>query len=111
MSDYTLTADATIMCPHGGTISAVPSSTNVTAGAAVLVQSDTFTVSGCPFTLPPSGTPNPCTQVRWVVADLRCTAGGAATLSRSSTGMCIGANGAPQGTATIVSTQPRAKST
>jgi hypothetical protein len=110
MSDYTLTADATIMCPHGGTITAVPSSTNVTAGGAVLVQSDTFIVAGCPFTLP-GGVYNPCTQVQWVVANLRCTVDGTPTLSRSSTGMCIGANGAPQGTVSVISTQARAKST
>ncbi len=110
MAGFTLTASASLLCPHGGQVQAVPSTTDVLATAPVLVQTDTTLVAGCAFTLP-SGTPNPCVQVQWVVADSRCTARGTPTLSQGSTGLCIGANGAPQGTVLIASTQTRAEST
>jgi hypothetical protein len=69
--------------------------------------SDTFTIAGCPFTLP-SGTPHPCMTVQWVKSTLRCKAAGDFALAQDSIGMCLAADQAPQGTVLIQSTQPRA---
>ena len=45
-----LTQSSTMMCPHGGTVTAIPGNTRVqAAGAPVLRTSDTFIIVGCPF--------------------------------------------------------------
>ena len=107
MSGQALTAATTMQCPHGGQVQAVPSNTRAKGDGYLLTQADTFTVTGCAFTIPP-GTPSPCVLVQWAVADTRVKAG-LATLSQSDTGMCIGALGAPQGTVIVVNTQTRIK--
>lgn len=108
MSGFMIDAGATLLCPHGGTVSIVPGNVNVTAGAPVTVQTDTMIVAGCPFA--PGGVASPCVQVQWVVADTRVTVGGVPTLSQGSTGLCLAATGAPQGTVTVASTQTRTQS-
>lgn len=109
MSGSMIDSGATLLCPHGGTVNIVASNANVTLGAPVAVQTDTMIISGCPFTLP-GGAPSPCVQVQWVVADTRVTVGGVPTLSQGSTGLCIAATGAPQGTVIVAATQTRAQS-
>jgi hypothetical protein len=102
MGDY-LTAASTLACPHGGTVSPVPGTTNPTvAGSAILTSADSFPIAGCPF--PPSGTPHPCVQVRWVAPALRATAG-ASALTTDSVGLCIAADDAVQGSVLIQSSQ------
>jgi hypothetical protein len=101
-----LTANSTLMCPHGGQVSAVPSDTRVTfGGAPIVLQSDTFIVAGCPFFIGPS--PHPCLQVQWIVAATRSTANGTAPLTTSSVGLCVAGDRAPQGPVQIVVTQPQ----
>jgi hypothetical protein len=73
---------------------ASPGSQKVTAGAPVVVATDTFVVAGCGFA-PVS--PHPCTTVQWVLTDQRSQIGGAATLSTDSVGLCKAADGAVQG--------------
>jgi hypothetical protein len=106
MPGYALTTASTLMCPHGGTVTATTTNTRVKAGAPVLTQADTFLIAGCPFTLP-SGTPSPCTTVQWVTADVR-TKVGAPTLSQSSAGLCLSPANVPQGPVSIVATQTQA---
>jgi hypothetical protein len=102
-----LTTASVLMCPHGGTVSAVTSNTRANAGGAPLVRvSDTFIIAGCPFTLP-GPVPSPCVSVQWVSPDARSQAGGAFTLSEASVGLCLAATQAPQGTVLITSTQPQ----
>lgn len=105
MAGNALTASATMQCPHGGQVQATPTNTRVKGDAYLLTSGDTFTVAGCPFTLPP-GTPSPCVSVRWLVADLRVTAG-SATLSAGDSGLCMSAANVPQGPVSIVNTQRR----
>ena len=104
-----LTVASTLMCPHGATVSGVPSGNNPTAGGSpILLATDTFTIAGCPFTLP--GTPPipcPCILVQWIVTNTMSTANAMPTLGASSTGLCIGALGAPQGTVVVAATQPQ----
>ncbi len=97
-----LTASATMMCPHGGMISAAPGSTRAQAGGApILRASDTFVVAGCTFQI--SGAPNPCVSAQWVQSATRVKHGGDFVLNESSTGLCLAATQAPQGSVIISS--------
>src|ERR1039457_1007509 len=99
-----LTAASTMMCPHGGTVTALPSQTSASAGDSILLGSDTFTVAGCTFNI--ADVPNPCLTVQWLVTATRVQAGGVFVLNESSVGLCLAATMAPQGTVLIVDTQP-----
>lgn len=105
MAGHALTKAATMLCPHGGQVQAVPTNTRAKGDDYLLTQSDTFTIAGCAFTIPP-GTPSPCLTVQWVVADMRVKAG-AATLSEASTGLCLSGMNVPQGPVSVVNTQRR----
>lgn len=105
----TITSSSTLTCPHGGTVTIASSNTSakVTEIAAAL-STDTFTVAGCPFQLPTTPpTPSPCVKVQWVVTDMQTTVNGTPTLSDASTGLCLSAQQAPQGSVTIVAGQAR----
>ena len=100
-----LTTASVLMCPHGGTVTASSGNTRVKAAQAfVLRQSDQFVVAGC--SLSGATPPSPCVQVRWVAAS-RSKAAGDATLNESSTGLCVAASQAVQGTVLIGGVQPR----
>ena len=102
-----LTTASSMMCPHGGTVIATPSSAAVTAGGApILTTADTFSIAGCPFNV--SGAPQPCVSVQWVQPAAKSTRLGAQTLTLASVGLCLGATQAPQGPVVISSTQPQA---
>jgi hypothetical protein len=100
-----LTLSSTMMCPHGGTVTAVPGSTRVlAAGAPVLRASDTFIIAGCTFA---PVLPHPCVTVQWVQTALRTKHGGDFVLNEASVGLCLAGDQAPQGVAMIAATQPR----
>jgi hypothetical protein len=102
-----LNSSTVMMCPHGGSVSAATSNTRVKAGGDfVLRSSDTFTIAGCPFTLPPA-TPHPCVQVQWSLPSQHSQAAGDFALTEQSVGLCVAADQAPQGTVQIVFTQPK----
>ncbi len=101
-----LTAASTMMCPHGGTVTAVPSQTRATAGAPILLGTDTFLIAGCPFNV--ASVPSPCLTVQWLVTATRVHAGGGFVLNEASVGLCLAATQAPQGAVLIVQTQPGA---
>jgi hypothetical protein len=91
------------MCPHGGTVVAVPSNSKVSLGGdPIVLATDTFTVGGCSFA---PVVPSPCVQVQWIVSALRATADGEQPLTLESVGLCIAATGAPQGPVVIQVTQ------
>ena len=98
-----LTSDSMMMCPHGGTVTASPSSSDVSADAAVLTGSDTCSIAGCVFNI--SGAPHPCVRVQWVVTATRVKRGGDLTLNEASVGLCLAADQTPQGSVLITSTQ------
>lgn len=103
MGSYTLTTDATLMCPHGATVTVTATEASVrTGGAQPLKATDVFTVSGCQFKIPagPAQIPSPCTTVVWVKPDVMVRAGGVPTLSTASIGLCIGLIGV-QGTVQV----------
>lgn len=99
-----LTAASTMMCPHGGTVTAIPSQTRASAGDPILLGSDTFIVAGCAFNI--ASVPSPCITVQWIVTATRVQAGGAFVLNESSVGFCLAATMAPQGAVLILNTQP-----
>jgi hypothetical protein len=105
MSGNALTPNSTMQCPHGGQVQATPSNSRVKADGYLLTSADTFTISGCSFTIPP-GTPSPCMTVQWLVADLRVTVG-SATLSEGSSGLCMSSANVPQGPVSVVTTQKK----
>jgi hypothetical protein len=100
-----LNTSSILMCPHGGTVSAISSNARTkAAGDFILRSSDTFLIAGCPFNLV---VPHPCVQVQWVHADTQSQVVGDFTLSKQSVGLCVAADLAVQGAVLIVSTQPR----
>jgi len=102
-----LTTASSMMCPHGGTVMAIPSSASAQAGGApMLTATDTFTIVGCAFNI--SAVPSPCVSVQWVQPATKSTRGGAPTLTMASVGLCLAATQAPQGPVVIASTQTQA---
>jgi hypothetical protein len=105
MGQY-LDASSTLMCPHGGMVSAIPANAKVSLGGApIVLASDTFPIGGCVFNV--AGAPHPCIQVNWIVTALRATADGAQPLTTDSVGLCAAADGAVQGPVIIQATQPK----
>ncbi len=99
-----LTASSIMMCPHGGTIMAIPGQSRANAQSPILRGSDTFIVAGCAFA--PGGDYSPCVSVQWIQTATRVQAGGDFVLNESSVGLCLDATQAPQGAALILQTQP-----
>jgi hypothetical protein len=99
-----LTVSSTMMCPHGGMVTAIPGQARANAQSPILRGSDTFIVAGCPFNI--SGVLSPCVTVQWVQTATRVQAGGDFVLNESSVGLCLAATQAPQGAALILQTQP-----
>ena len=108
MAGETLVTNATLQCPHGGTVQIISSNTRVKANSTPIATSgDTFVVAGCTFQV--SGAPSPCVSVKWIVTDTRVKVG-PQTLSTGSQGLCLNAAQAPQGPVNIVKTQTKVKS-
>jgi hypothetical protein len=104
-----LNTSSVLMCPHGGTVSAITANTRVQAGGDYAVRAtDTFTIAGCPFTIGPS--PHPCVLVQWVQPAQQSQVLGDFTLTEASVGLCLAADQAPQGTVQILFTQPQVES-
>ena len=96
---------AVAICPHGGQISTISSNVRVlVSGMPVATMADQSLVAGCAFTIPP---PQPCIRVQWIVPAARVLVNGQPALIQTSLGLCLGPTQAPQGPATIISTQPR----
>lgn len=107
----TLTTSSQLKCPHGGTVSVTTSNTTTdAAGSKIVTAADTFTVSGCAFTLP-GPKPSPCVRVQWVMPDVRVRVGGSPVLSQTSVGLCLSAESVPQGPVTVSTTQQKVTST
>lgn len=106
----TLTTSSQMACPHAGTVNVVCGNTKVKAGDWVLRATDTFTISGCTFTLP-GPKPSPCLKVQWLVSDVKVRVAGDKSLSTGSLGLCLSADMIPQGMVNITGTQSKVSST
>ena len=106
MSQYVLTTRATIMCPHGGTVTITPTATRVSVdGDPPLRMGDAGIIAGCPFTI--GTTPSPCVRPEWMLPSTRVRIEGAAALTHTSVGLCLSGASVPQGPATISGFQTR----
>ncbi len=105
---------ATIMCPHGASVSIVPGNPRVTLGGQpVATMADAFIVGGCPFQIPVgAGTkPQPCVKVQWIVPAMRVFVNKQPAILQSSTGLAQSVEQIPQGPPSVVVTQLRASGT
>lgn len=99
----------TIKCPHGGTGSVVNTNTRVKVdGNFALLSTDTYTIAGCPFTLP-GPKPSPCVTVQWTAEATRVKVTNKPVLLQTSVGLCKSAEQVVQGTAIVSGVQTRVK--
>lgn len=112
MPNYLLDANATVQCFHKtGRVQINSANTRVKVeGQAVALLDDTFTVSGCPFTLP-GPKPQPCVKVTWSAPATRLRIDNKQVLLQSSSGQGQSAEQIPQGPVNVVKTQTRVKGT
>ncbi len=104
MPGYLLDQSATVMCAHSGQAQPAMTDTRVKVGGQYIVtQSDTYTISGCPFMT--GSNPMPCVTGQWITAATRITASGVPVLLQDSQSICT-PNGTPMN---IVVTQTRVK--
>ena len=100
-----LTVDSVLMCPHGGSVQAIPSSADAqTSGSPLVTASDTFLIAGCTFVI--GVVPSPCLSVQWVQPAMNSSVDGNPTLTMASVGLCLAATQAVQGTVIVAQTQP-----
>jgi hypothetical protein len=97
---------ATVVCPHGGQATPQPAQSRVTvAGQPVTTLAHLYTVAGCVFNV--SGSPHPCTTVRWTGPATRVRVNGSPVLLSGSGGLCQSADQSPQGAPVTVVVQQR----
>ena len=98
------------MCPHGGQVTAISSDVrNLASGTPVTTMADQFIVAGCVFA--PGGVPQPCVLVQWTTPTVRCLFNAQPAITALSVGICIAANGVPNGPVVVATTQPRVVAT
>lgn len=104
MPGFLLHSDSTVICAHAGKAQPIALNPRVTVGGQpTVVQSNTYSVSGCPFTIGPN--PNPCVTAQWTVTATRVRSSGQFLLLADSQATCT-PNGTPL---TVVVTQVRVK--
>lgn len=119
MPGYLVHEQATMTCPHGGTVSIVAGQPRTSALAMkVMTSASLVTVAGCPFQVPiPTGTkPQPCVTVKWANVSARVKVLGLpvavqATPSGTGGGICLSVEQIPQGPPNVVFVQGRAFAT
>lgn len=101
---YILQQGCTIMCPHGGRATVVPTNTRVKVGGGyALLPTDTYVIAGCPFTVGPKY--QPCVSIQWTAPATRVKVNGTPVLMESSVGLCKSAEQIVQGTAMVQGVQ------
>lgn len=111
MSGLLLHVGATVLCPHAGPVQIASTNSRVLVGGQpVATFADTYLVSGCAFTVPPSK-PQPCVKVQWMIPASRVFVSGQPVILQISTGICQSAEQIPQGPPNVVTTQVRARGT
>jgi hypothetical protein len=95
-----------IRCPHGGTASFQSTNRQVKVGGYALLSTDVYSIAACPFQLP-GPTPHPCVSIRWLNPAIRVRVDHKPVLLESSTGLCLAADGVPQGNAIVTGVQTR----
>lgn len=102
---------ATAACPHSGQISVISTNARVMVSAQpVATMADTYTIAGCPFTVP-GPKPQPCVTAKWIVPAVRVQVNGQPVILQTSTGICQSAEQVPQGPPNVIATQTRVMGT
>jgi hypothetical protein len=100
-----LTTASKLMCPHGGQVTIVSTSTITIQGAQVATIADQFLIAGCAFTVPP-GKPQPCVRIQWMSGAVKLTIGGVPAVLATSPGICMSVDQIPGGPPIVMFTQP-----
>ncbi len=107
MPGFLFHAGAAAICPHGGPVSVISSNSRVLVnGMPVATLGDTYLVAGCAFTVP-TGKPQPCIKVLWLVPASRVFVGSQPVILQASTGICQSPEQIPQGQPVVIATQTR----
>ena len=87
---FILTMRAVIMCPHGGVITAIPTTETGYRidGFRPLLMGDVFIVAGCPFST--GSEPMPCQTVTWLAPSNNLIVKGMPALTSLSVGLASG---------------------
>ncbi|HEY44893.1 MAG TPA: hypothetical protein G4O11_13010 [Anaerolineae bacterium] len=108
MGSFILQFGCTILCPHGGVTNVVTTNSRVrVSGSFALLATDTYTITGCPFTTPAGS--HPCVTIQWQNEAKRVKVSGNPVLLQTSIGLCKAADGVVQGTALITGVQTRVR--
>ncbi len=105
-----LTTASSVQCPHGGQATLTTANSVAKAdGAAMLLQTDQHTISGCPFQVPVGvGTkPQPCVILRWTSGATQTKVNNTPVLLQTSSGLCYSAESIPQGPPVVVQASQR----
>lgn len=104
MASPLLNTNSIIMCPHGGIASHTPTSGTSyrVDGRVPMLETDLYTVSGCPYGHRQSG---PCFRIQWVTASNMLIIKGRRALTYESVGICQSASGIAYGPAVVTYTQ------
>jgi hypothetical protein len=95
-----------VQCLHGGVATPIPSNAKVLVGGSpALLATDQWVLTPCAFVLGPK--PSPCVRIQWTMPALRVTVNGAPVLLATSIGLCLSAEGLPQGLATVAGAQTK----
>ncbi len=105
MAAFLLHEGATVVCLHSGHAEPVATFERVkVSGQPVVVQSDTYSISGCTL---PTNAGGPCATAQFIEGAMRVTAGGQPVVLRDDQATCV-----PTGTGLqVVTTQTRVKGT
>ena len=110
MAGFFLHVGATIMCPHGGSVSIISLNNRVLVrNQPVATLNDTFLVCGCPFSLSSIHPPHPCTTVTWIAPATRVFVNSRPVVLGTSIGSCQSADQTPQGPPNVLKTQMRVR--
>ncbi|HET8835195.1 MAG TPA: hypothetical protein VFN08_10715 [Gemmatimonadales bacterium] len=103
MTTGLLTVASVLQCPHGAPVLiSTPRSAPTASGAVIVTIADTFSIAGCPFTLP-GPVPSPCVRVQWVAPNPLTSISSVPSLTAQSVGLCLAASGLPQGPVSVTS--------
>jgi uncharacterized Zn-binding protein involved in type VI secretion len=95
MPGFILHVGATMICPHGGHVSAITSNRVLVNGQPMVTQSDIFSMAGCPFIVGSKW--QPYVTVKWLAASTRVLIDGQPVVLEDSIGLCESAEQIPQG--------------
>jgi hypothetical protein len=115
MPGLLLHVNAAMTCPHGGPATIAPAQPRVLVAAQpVATMAATTLIAGCVFTLP-SGKPQPCVSVRWLMPATRVLVSGSPAMLQPSPGpgpgLCLSAEQIPQGPPLVTALQARVLAT